>query len=173
MFLAVSMNVSPFDRLLVEAVKSTVSAPNRRAASEKLVRVRVEASKNRFAQVLPARTGIFCLQPAVASLNITAVSRIVRSSSADRLFEIQQMTPRPAGWHGANVDHVGTHETISYALRRTSGICLRHTGRAAAGVGSKGDRSEARLPCRARHTPRRLPSVIPALNYHANDWPAR
>ena len=53
MFLAVSMNVSPFDRLLPEAEKSTVSAPSRRAASEKLVRVRVEASKNRLAQVLP------------------------------------------------------------------------------------------------------------------------
>ena len=37
MFLAVSMNVSPFDRLLPEAEKSTVSAPSRRAASEKLV----------------------------------------------------------------------------------------------------------------------------------------
>ena len=54
MFLAVSMNVSPFDRLLPEAEKSTVSAPNRRAASEKLVRVRVDGSKNRFAQVRPA-----------------------------------------------------------------------------------------------------------------------
>ena len=49
MFLAVSMNVSPFDRLLPEEEKSTVSAPSRRAASEKLVRVRVEFSKNKFA----------------------------------------------------------------------------------------------------------------------------
>ena len=79
------MIVSPFDRLRAEAEKSTVSAPNRRAASEKLVRVRVEASKNKLAQVLPARTGIFCLQPAVASLNVTAVSRIVLNSSGDRL----------------------------------------------------------------------------------------
>ena len=61
MFLAVSMNVSPFDRLLVEAEKSTVSAPSRRAASEKLVRVRVEFSKNRLTQVLPVSSGIFAL----------------------------------------------------------------------------------------------------------------
>ena len=59
MFLAVSMNVSPLERLLVEAEKSTVSAPSRRAASEKLVRVRVEFSKNRLTQVLPVSSGIF------------------------------------------------------------------------------------------------------------------
>ena len=38
MFLAVSMNVSPLDRLDVDEAKSIVSAPRRRAASEKLVR---------------------------------------------------------------------------------------------------------------------------------------
>ena len=35
MFLAVSMNVSPLDRLLVPAEKSSVSAPSRRAARAK------------------------------------------------------------------------------------------------------------------------------------------
>ena len=45
--------------LLVEAEKSTVSAPKRRAANEKLVRVRVESSKNRLTQVLPARREYF------------------------------------------------------------------------------------------------------------------
>ena len=85
MFLAVSMNVSPFDRLLPEEEKSIVSAPSRRAASEKLVRVRVEFSKNRLAQVRPARIGIFCAQLAVASLNVTALSRMMLISSADRL----------------------------------------------------------------------------------------
>ncbi len=85
MFLAVSMNVSPFDRLLPLAEKSIVSAPSRRAASEKLVLVRVDDSKNKLAQVRPPRTEIFCVQPAVASLNVTAVSRIVVISSADRL----------------------------------------------------------------------------------------
>src|SRR6185437_12310806 len=84
MFLAVSMNVSPFDRLLPEAEKSTVSAPSRRAASEKLVRVRVEGSKNKLAQVRPVNTGSFCLQPAVASLKVAAASRMQFNSSADR-----------------------------------------------------------------------------------------
>ena len=51
MFLAVSMNVSPFDVLLPVEEKSTVSAPSRRAASEKLFRVRVQFSKNRLASV--------------------------------------------------------------------------------------------------------------------------
>ena len=37
MFFAVSITVSPFDRLLVAAEKSIVSAPRRRAASAKLV----------------------------------------------------------------------------------------------------------------------------------------
>ena len=43
------MNVSPLERLLLLAVKSTVSAPSRRAARLKLVLVRVEFSKNRLA----------------------------------------------------------------------------------------------------------------------------
>jgi hypothetical protein len=42
MFLAVSIKVSPFDWLEVADAKSIVSAPRRLAASEKLVRVRVE-----------------------------------------------------------------------------------------------------------------------------------
>ncbi len=85
MFLAVSMNVSPLDRLLPDEEKSIVSAPSRRAASEKLVRVRVEFSKNRFAQVRPARTGSFRVQLAVASLNVPALSRMTLISSAERL----------------------------------------------------------------------------------------
>ena len=57
MFFAVSMNVSPFERLLLEAVKSTTSAPSRLAARPKLVRVRVEFSKNRLAIVLSCNSG--------------------------------------------------------------------------------------------------------------------
>src|SRR4029079_19517471 len=83
-FLAVSMKVSPFDRLLPEAEKSTVSAPNRRAAREKLVRVRVEGSKNKLAQQRPVSSDSFCRQPTVASLNAAALSRISVNSSADR-----------------------------------------------------------------------------------------
>ena len=67
MFLAVSMNVSPLERLLVEAEKSSVSAPSRRAARPKLVRVRVEFSKNRLTHVLPANSGIFRCPPATAA----------------------------------------------------------------------------------------------------------
>ena len=76
------MNVSPLDRLLPEDENSTVSAPNRRAASEKLVRVRVEFSKNKFAQVRPASAEILWRQPRVACLNAYAASKIVFSSSA-------------------------------------------------------------------------------------------
>jgi hypothetical protein len=79
------MNVSPFDRLEPDAEKSTVSPPSRRVANEKLVRVRVEFSKNRLATVLPVSNGSFCRQPPVASLSITAVSRTMFISSAERL----------------------------------------------------------------------------------------
>ena len=84
MFLAVSMNVSPFDRLLVEAEKSIVSAPSRRAASEKLFRVRVEFSKNRLTQVLPASTGILRWPSSAARRKTSALSRIRVISSAER-----------------------------------------------------------------------------------------
>ena len=39
----------------------------------------------RFAQVRPERIGIFCVQFDVASLNATALSRMILISSADRL----------------------------------------------------------------------------------------
>ena len=80
-FRAVSMNDSPFDRLLVDAEKSTTSAPSRRAASEKLVRVRVEFSKNRFTTVEPVSTESFRRQLSVASLKRAAVSSSSRISS--------------------------------------------------------------------------------------------
>ena len=53
MFLAVSMNVSPLDRLDTLAEKSCVSAESRLAARLKLVRVRVEFSKNRLKTIRP------------------------------------------------------------------------------------------------------------------------
>ena len=82
-FLAVSINDSPLDKLLVEAEKSITSAPRRRAAKEKLVFVRVEFSKNRFTIAAPDRTSIFSRHPCVASLHMTAVSRIRLISSAE------------------------------------------------------------------------------------------
>ena len=83
-FLAVSMNVSPFETLLVPAVKSIVSAPSRRAASPKLVRVRVEFSKNRLTHVLPVNSGDFRGPSTSRRRNTVALSRINRISSAER-----------------------------------------------------------------------------------------
>ena len=53
MFLAVSMKVSPLERLETLAEKSWVSAESRLAARLKLVRVRVEFSKNRLKTIRP------------------------------------------------------------------------------------------------------------------------
>ena len=82
---AVSMTVSPLETLLPDDENSMVSPPRRRAASEKLLRVRVLLSKNKFASVRPLRTWIFCRQPSVASLKASDVSRMQFSSSAERL----------------------------------------------------------------------------------------
>ena len=86
MFLAVSINVSPFDRLLPEDEKSIVSAPSRRAASAKLVLVRVEFSKNRLATVVPDSRSTFLEQLSVRALNCSAVSRIVVISSEENIL---------------------------------------------------------------------------------------
>ena len=107
MFFAVSMNVSPFDRLLVEAEKSSVSAPSRRAASVKLFRVRVEFSKNRLTHVLPANSGTFRCPSAAARLNTSALSRIRRDFLGREVFEAQQMPPAPNRRNGAKVDRCG------------------------------------------------------------------
>ena len=68
MFLAVSMNVSPFDRLLpAEKIDRIGPQPPRgqRKAGARAGRVLEE----QVGQVLPVRTGSLCLQPPVASLN--------------------------------------------------------------------------------------------------------
>ena len=49
----VSSRLSPFVVLGVEALMLTTSAPSRLAASSKVVRVRVEVSKNRLSTVRP------------------------------------------------------------------------------------------------------------------------
>jgi hypothetical protein len=59
--LAVSINVSPFDTLLVEAEILTTSADSRFPAISKDVRVRVEDSKKRLMTVLPRRVGTFLI----------------------------------------------------------------------------------------------------------------
>jgi hypothetical protein len=58
-FRAVSMKVSPLERLDELAVKSCVSAESRLAARLKLVRVRVEFSKKRLKTIRPWSAGTF------------------------------------------------------------------------------------------------------------------
>ena len=105
---AVSMNDSPLERLLVEAEKSTTSAPSRRAANEKLVRVRVEFSKNRFTTVEPVSTASLRRQWPVASLKRAAVSSNSRiSSPVSRSRSSRWRCCQPAGtrsgWNGGEV----------------------------------------------------------------------
>ena len=56
---SVSTSDSPLETLEPDAVIDTVSAPRRLAAISKLVRVRVEASKNRFTIILPRSVSSF------------------------------------------------------------------------------------------------------------------
>ena len=58
MLRAVSMIVSPLDTLLPDEKLDGIR-PKRRAAREKLLRVRVEFSKNRLAHVFPCSTANF------------------------------------------------------------------------------------------------------------------
>src|SRR5207247_10457503 len=58
-FLAVSINVSPLEMLLVDAEIFTTSADNRFPAISNDVRVRVDASKKRLMMVLPRKVGTF------------------------------------------------------------------------------------------------------------------
>ena len=73
-FLIVSINVSPFFVLLSAAVKFTLSAPRRLAAISKLVRVRVEFSKNALMTVLPRSESDFLTSERLSALNSRARS---------------------------------------------------------------------------------------------------
>src|SRR3954451_12975495 len=84
MFRAVSMKVSPLERLDELAVKSWVSAESRLAARLKLVRVRVEFSKNRLKTIRPWSAGTFLRLRVEISANESAVSRIPTISSRER-----------------------------------------------------------------------------------------
>ena len=81
---AVSVRLSPFSVLEVEPVRLTVSADSRLAASSKLERVRVDASKNRLAMVLPCRAGTFLTSREETSLKESVESRRSSISSRDR-----------------------------------------------------------------------------------------
>ncbi len=76
MFRAVSMKVSPLERLETLAEKSWVSAESRLAARLKLVRVRVEFSKKRLKTIRPWSAGTFLRLRVETSANESAVSRI-------------------------------------------------------------------------------------------------
>src|SRR6516225_4587079 len=84
MFLAVSMNDSPFERLDPLVEKSCVSADIRLAARLKLVRVRVEFSKKRLNTILPCSVGTFLRLRVEISANDSAVSRIDSISTCER-----------------------------------------------------------------------------------------
>ncbi len=97
MFLAVSMKLSPFERLEPPVVKSMVSALNRLAASPKLVRVRVDGSKNRLTTTLPLSWVSFPRRLWLTSINSSALSKIVSNSvrlklsSSSRFRRVQEV----------------------------------------------------------------------------------
>ena len=83
MLRAVSISVSPLLTLDPFSEKSIRSADKRWAASEKLMRVRVLSSKNALTTTLPRSAGTFFTLRVETSLNVSAVSRTKRISSAD------------------------------------------------------------------------------------------
>ena len=101
MFLAVSMNVSPLERLETLAVKSWVSAESRLAARLKLVRVRVEFSKKRLKTIRPWSAGTFLRLRVEISANDSAVSRIADDLLAREVLQPEQVLAVPG--HGGAV----------------------------------------------------------------------
>src|SRR5690606_17137883 len=69
--------------LLPFSEKSITSALSRWAASSKLVRVRVLFSQNALTTTRPRSAGTFLMLRVETSLNVSAVSRMTRISSAD------------------------------------------------------------------------------------------
>ncbi len=84
-FRAVSIRVSPFTTLLALDEIDTVSALNRLAASSNERRVRVLGSKKRWTTVLPRSGGTFLMGLSRISLRDSAVSRMKRISSGERV----------------------------------------------------------------------------------------
>src|SRR5258708_5573631 len=72
----VSSSDSPFDADDTAMLRLMTSADRRLAAISKVVRVRVEASKNRLNTLLPRRIGTFLTSRSVTPANDSAVSRI-------------------------------------------------------------------------------------------------
>jgi hypothetical protein len=94
------MSVSPFDTLDVDAVKLMTSADSRFSATSNDVRVRVDASKNKFTTVRPRSVGTLRIRRPPTSFIERAVSRMrsicarFRSSMPRRCF-IAQRLPCP------------------------------------------------------------------------------
>src|SRR5881227_1590677 len=101
MFLAVSMNVSPLERLDTDAEKSCTSAESRLAARLKLVRVLVEFSKKRLKTIRPWSAGTFLRLRVETSANDWAVSRMATSSSAESSSRPSRCLRVQAGWADA------------------------------------------------------------------------
>src|SRR6476469_289653 len=79
--LAVSRIVSPFVKEEFPGVKLRVSADKRLAASSKLLRVRVDGSKNRLATTCPCKVGTFLVRRDKTSRKLAAVCRTVSYSA--------------------------------------------------------------------------------------------
>src|SRR5258706_15095690 len=75
-FATVSSSVSPFDCELTATLRLMTSAESRLAAISKVVRVRVEASKNRLNTLLPRSSGTFFTSRSVTPAKDSAVTRI-------------------------------------------------------------------------------------------------
>ena len=80
--LPVSRSVSPFLSDDDSAVKLITSALSRKAASSKLMRVRVDGSTKRLTTVRPRRAGTFLIARSPTALKARVVSRMMRISSA-------------------------------------------------------------------------------------------
>ena len=120
MFLAVSMNVSPFERLLVEAEKSIVSAPSRRAASaetgprpRRILEEQVDASlagQQRHLP-LPRRDRLLELGGRVEDED---------DFLGRKLLEAEQVPPRPPRRRRRQFDHFRNHVPRSLCRGRFS-----------------------------------------------------
>src|SRR5688572_23780513 len=77
----VSSSDSPFDCEDTAMLRLMTSAESRLAAISKVVRVRVEGSKNRLNTLLPRRSGTFFTSRSVTPAKDSAVSRISSSTS--------------------------------------------------------------------------------------------
>jgi diguanylate cyclase (GGDEF)-like protein len=125
MFLAVSMTVSPLAVLLPEDENSTVSAPRRRAASEKLLRVRVLFSKNRVRQRAAGKH--LDLPPAAVGRVFERLGGVedARQFLGRQALKVEQMPPGPDGGNRAEIGQGGGHRhTPSHSDANKIGVIL-------------------------------------------------